>query len=121
MATAKKKTLFHMDMGDGNVVEMRLSPSNYDPGLRTELGLTEGAAPDDKELVGNGREDAILRGAIPLRIRFKVGTNAGFATILCSPIKIGTALKDGGVKGKTYKGKKIDQCYTPRRRKIVIG
>ncbi|HBE18848.1 MAG TPA: hypothetical protein DEG17_03355 [Cyanobacteria bacterium UBA11149] len=121
MAAAKKKELFWMDMGDDNVVEMRLSPSNYDAGLRNELGITQGAKPEGKNLIGTGREAAILAGAIPLTITYKVGQNSRSANILCSPVKIGTALRNNGIKGKTYKGKEIDKCYPPRKRKIVVG
>ncbi len=121
MAAAKKKTLFWMDMGDNDVAELRLSPSNYDPGLRTELGITEGEKPEGKRLIAKGREQAVLAGAIPLTAIYKVGSSSRSTTLLCSPVKIGSALKDTGVRGKTFKGKEIDNCYVPHRRKLVVG
>jgi hypothetical protein len=120
--TAKAKSLFVLEMGSNNIALVQLSESNYDPGLRTELGLTKVTkVPEGKVVIARGMQSAKQLGAQLITIAYRINENrVGYTKVICSPEKLKTAFaKPAGVVSATYKGKPIEDAYPPRRRVLI--
>lgn len=120
----RKKSPHFLDVGNNKVVRVQLIASSYSAELLTALGITKGAAngetPAGKQLIGSGKNAAILNGCFSLNLVYDVGNGKSqTAKVLVAPSKADTAAE--AAKAAKYRGKPILEVRAPRRRILVLA